>query len=822
MIIKMKRYMFALLVCLFCLASIPAAGAERQVVRVGYPIQDGLTECDEEGNYSGYTYEYLLEIAQYTGWEYEFVQIPGDINDSLMTMMEMLAAGELDLMGSTLYNDGMAQLYDYAGYSYGTVYTVLNVPYEDGSTSVIDGGREHNLRVAVLPSMSRRLEELEEYCTLNNIEAELVYCEDGDDQLLAVQDGRADALLDVSLDLRAHMRPIARFSPRPFYFITTKGNQKMIQEINRAIVNIEQMDPYFSTMLYEKYFMMNNEELILSNEERAYLDEEPVIRVGYRVDAPPFQYADAEGRPSGIAIDILDDIAGRTGLWFEYVPADSRDELNRMVEEQTVDMVAAFVYDYEESRQMRIAMTRPYVTAQYVMAVSETYQDAAGSGIDVTAVPADYAKLFGDAQVMNSMVECWEALLDGRVSGVYGGSYTMQYYLNQPEYGDIRLFSQDGKEFRMSFGVLMPGNTNLLSILNKAVISMKEEQLQDILYHNILYRGKYTVAQMIRQNPIEAILVTSLLLLCVILLMGWVLRSRIHMNRKLALNLKRYREVFGLSSEHLLEYNYHTKELMVAKPVGAPGDFAQSNETYHLTEGEFGRTLAEDEFSRAFLELLSSLEEGVREVYVPCPDGECHWMRLTMRLVYDEDGKPAYKLGKVANIDKEKQEKDELMARATKDGLTRLLNADSVQNSVSQAVQSMEPGAKAALILLDIDYFKTINDTYGHPEGDRILRCVADVLRDYARKSGIAGRIGGDEFILFLSDVGEREVLDKVCECLCYDMCNCQAGRDHGISVSVGGILVTGRESYHELYQRADEILYLAKRNGRGRYEIGS
>lgn len=162
------------------------------------------------------------------------------------------------------------------------------------------------------------------------------------------------------------------------------------------------------------------------------------------------------------------------------------------------------------------------------------------------------------------------------------------------------------------------------------------------------------------------------------------------------------------------------------------------------------------------------------------------------------------------------------MARATKDGLTRLLNADSVQNAIDRAVQSMEAGQGAALILLDIDYFKTVNDTYGHPEGDRILKCVADVLQDYSKASGIAGRIGGDEFILFLAEIRKKEELAGVCERLCHDMAHCRAGRENGVTVSVGGVIVRPQEPYHELYQRADEILYLAKRNGRGRYEIGS
>lgn len=73
------------------------------MIRVGYPIQLGMTEVDEQGNYSGYTYEYLEEIAQYTGWDYEFVQVEGDLNESLVTLMDMLEKGDIDLMGGMLY-----------------------------------------------------------------------------------------------------------------------------------------------------------------------------------------------------------------------------------------------------------------------------------------------------------------------------------------------------------------------------------------------------------------------------------------------------------------------------------------------------------------------------------------------------------------------------------------------------------------------------------------------------------------------------------------------------------------------------------------------
>ena len=81
-----------------------AIGRE-QVIRVGYPIQKGLTEVDASGQYSGYTYDYLEEIAQYTGWDYEFVQVPGDINTALSTMMETVSYTHLLILAGIILSN---------------------------------------------------------------------------------------------------------------------------------------------------------------------------------------------------------------------------------------------------------------------------------------------------------------------------------------------------------------------------------------------------------------------------------------------------------------------------------------------------------------------------------------------------------------------------------------------------------------------------------------------------------------------------------------------------------------------------------------------
>lgn len=115
-----------------------------------------MTEVDEQGNYSGYTYEYLEEIAQYTGWVMSR-QVEGGLNESLLTLMDMLEKGEIDLMGGMLYSREMEQLYDYSSNSYGIVYTVFQVLYDD-TDYVNDSQVEKTLRVACMdnPGSIRR------------------------------------------------------------------------------------------------------------------------------------------------------------------------------------------------------------------------------------------------------------------------------------------------------------------------------------------------------------------------------------------------------------------------------------------------------------------------------------------------------------------------------------------------------------------------------------------------------------------------------------------------------------------------------------------
>ena len=159
------------------------------------------------------------------------------------------------------------------------------------------------------------------------------------------------------------------------------------------------------------------------------------------------------------------------------------------------------------------------------------------------------------------------------------------------------------------------------------------------------------------------------------------------------------------------------------------------------------------------------------------------------------------------------------------DALTGLYNretfVDKVQHGLKQKIADDSQGI-FALLLLDLDHFKEINDTFGHIVGDELLCDTAKTLKAVIRSSDLAGRLGGDEFVVFLKGVLNEEALckcvDKIKEALTkiYE----KEEKQVAVSVSIDIALAEGEESFRELYERADQALYQVKRHGRNGYAI--
>lgn len=170
------------------------------------------------------------------------------------------------------------------------------------------------------------------------------------------------------------------------------------------------------------------------------------------------------------------------------------------------------------------------------------------------------------------------------------------------------------------------------------------------------------------------------------------------------------------------------------------------------------------------------------------------------------------------------EEINRLKTEATTDALTHLLNRNGLEQAAGTAwALCKRDKKKVGVILADIDYFKSYNDTLGHPEGDNILRQVADSVKScFRRETDIISRIGGDEFLIFLSEVNDDRILEMA-QSLSSSIINLKvttaSENNPGdfLSVSIGVATSTPQpdDLLVDLYKAVDKALYRAKRAGR-------
>ncbi len=172
----------------------------------------------------------------------------------------------------------------------------------------------------------------------------------------------------------------------------------------------------------------------------------------------------------------------------------------------------------------------------------------------------------------------------------------------------------------------------------------------------------------------------------------------------------------------------------------------------------------------------------------------------------------------VNKIDKENQS---LREKVNADPLTQCLNRTGLDTIVTRIFPLLKE-AKMYVIVLDIDHFKNINDTYGHAVGDEILKQTAESLTDQLRKEDVLGRWGGEEFVIItrLEDDHIDAFISRLMQSLTSITFD-KAPHDFQVTMSVGVSEVRIREPFKEAFERADEAMYVAKTSGRNAWRMG-
>jgi len=161
---------------------------------------------------------------------------------------------------------------------------------------------------------------------------------------------------------------------------------------------------------------------------------------------------------------------------------------------------------------------------------------------------------------------------------------------------------------------------------------------------------------------------------------------------------------------------------------------------------------------------------------------------------------------------------------AMRDPLTGTGNRVALDNALHRELQlAHRYGQDVALLVIDIDHFKQVNDSFGHTRGDEVLRCAARNIEALIRQTDMTFRYGGEEFVVILSktdESGARVIAERIRETIEQTPINTVAG-DIRITASIGISALVRGENVKELFDRADRALYRAKQSGRNRVKTG-
>lgn len=303
---------------------------------------------------------------------------------------------------------------------------------------------------------------------------------------------------------------------------------------------------------------------------------------------------------------------------------------------------------------------------------------------------------------------------------------------------------------------------------------------------------------------------------------AWNINRLKKIEEDLKVKVEQHNLLKDIYDEHIMEYNAVKdifkipKEIMVRK--------GHSNTDGTISGDDFLKMLYKEDIKYALdmkhAKSSPETDSGIYECRLNLqPDDkepEYEWFRIFYKKVFGADEKLMGILGRMVNIQKDKDITDQMEQRIRIDPLTMVLNKDTVEREIRQFFEETPEGSHA-ILMIDIDNFKSVNDNFGHMYGDEVLHNVAKNISQRFRDTDLVGRIGGDEFVVCMKNT-KLEPAKSAANDICMAVQRVLQAKDRDIVVSCSVGIAMYPESgkdYESLFHRAEYAMYTAKHEGK-------
>lgn len=287
-----------------------------------------------------------------------------------------------------------------------------------------------------------------------------------------------------------------------------------------------------------------------------------------------------------------------------------------------------------------------------------------------------------------------------------------------------------------------------------------------------------------------------------------------------------HRTISDISDNMLFEWDFHKETMYVSDNFKEKFDIDPSEA--QLANGKFLDKIMSEDYAEVYKRDISTLLKNRTghsgEYQMTTRNGSLLWFSIRALCVTDRLGEPLRVIGVVTDIDSEKKLELQLSERASYDFLSQLYNRSTFERELKSEIER-SAHSKVAVLFIDVDDFKFINDRFGHSVGDEVIKYVAGCIKQRVKGSGFAGRFGGDEFVLCITDPKQIEEIESLSLDLIDELYEGYHSELANVSINVKASIGIAFYPEHgddsnKVVAAADEAMYFVKKNGKANYHI--
>lgn len=520
-----------LLLSVTMLAGIAASAQTDRVLKVAFSEVPGFTELAEDGSHKGLVVDFLEEIANYTGWKYEYVPIDG--ND----IIEGFNAKEFDLMGGTYYTAATAKIFAYPNYSTGHSRSLLLARQDDSSLNSYDMKSLNGKTIGVFKNATENIRRLKEFLSFNGLSCTLKYYTY--EQFVVkgnlydyLKNGEVDMLLGNTMDLDVDFRAVASFDAQPHYIVTHPEDQDILDGLNMALAKIYDSNPNFAEERYEANFtQMKAAGIQLSKAEKEFVRNKGTVTVAVtRSMHPLLCINEPEDAHDGVLPAILNKISEFSGLKFSFLYAEDYSDAMRMVREGEADMMGTFLGTREDVDDMNLALTEPYTVMNRILVrnkmVSYPSDGLTAAVLDGRMLPKEI-KAEKSIEYTN-ITEALRAVDRGDADFLCGLSANIEQEIQRHYFNNLVPVTLNNSRNEVRFAVRQPVESELFTLLNKSINSLASDDVDAIIDENMISIGEkqFSLTDYIYANPVSFVIGTAAVLILIVTVILILARMR--------------------------------------------------------------------------------------------------------------------------------------------------------------------------------------------------------------------------------------------------------------------------------------------------------